>query len=76
MASRVKAGSGGTSRVAVEQGIAVIITHKSIQVPIAIDIGKGGCSIIPHIRQSEGVGNWGVKIRVSHVSFLLIQVYG
>ena len=33
-------------------------------------------AIQSHIRQSEGVGNWGDKIRVSPVSFLLIQIYG
>ncbi len=52
-----KLGIGGSACVAVEQCIAENLAHKSIEVAIAIDIGKGGYGKIPHTTQTEGVGN-------------------
>jgi len=61
-------GVTGTSGVLVVQGIAIIIPHKGIEIPIPVDVGEGGDGKIYHIRQSEGVGSGGTKAGVTGTS--------
>ncbi len=45
------------SRIAIEHRIAVKIPDESIEIPIPIDVGEGGLGNIPHIGESERVGD-------------------